>query len=82
VVAKTAYTGRRVLGMLDCLWGLLDEVNDAGLAVSLPPTRQPEFSGLVRAFFFLLEDQPADLEVQLLGVGEEIDIAQRLILAR
>ena len=24
VVAKTAYTGRRVLGMLDCLWGLLE----------------------------------------------------------
>ena len=23
-VARTAYTGRRVLGMLDCLWGLLD----------------------------------------------------------
>jgi predicted choloylglycine hydrolase len=35
VVARTAYTGRRVLGMLDCLWGLLDGVNDAGLAVSL-----------------------------------------------
>ena len=35
VVARTAYGGRRVLGMLDCLWGLLDGVNDAGLAVSL-----------------------------------------------
>ena len=34
-MARTAYTGRRVLGMLDCLWGLLDGVNDAGLAVSL-----------------------------------------------
>jgi hypothetical protein len=29
VVARTAYTGHRVLGMLDCLWGLLDGVNDA-----------------------------------------------------
>ena len=29
VVARTAYTGRRVLGMLDCLWGLLDGVNDS-----------------------------------------------------
>ena len=47
-----------------------------------PPARQPEFSGLVYAFFLLLEDQPADLEVQLLGVGEVIDVAQRLILAR
>ena len=33
-MAKTAYTGRQVLGMLDCLWGLLDGVNDAGLAVT------------------------------------------------
>jgi predicted choloylglycine hydrolase len=42
VVARTAYTGRRVLGMLDCLWGLLDGVNDAGLAVSLTFGGRPE----------------------------------------
>ncbi len=42
VVAKTAYTGRQVLGMLDCLWGLLDGVNDAGLAVSLTFGGRPE----------------------------------------
>ena len=30
VVARTSYAGCRVLGMLDCLWGLLDGVNDAG----------------------------------------------------
>jgi len=42
VVAKTAYTGRRVLGMLDCLWGLLDGINDAGLAVSLTFGGRPE----------------------------------------
>jgi predicted choloylglycine hydrolase len=35
VVYSTAFTGRRVLGMGDCLWGLLDGMNDAGLAVSL-----------------------------------------------
>jgi predicted choloylglycine hydrolase len=35
VIALTAWNGRRVLGMSDCLWGLLDGVNDAGLAVSL-----------------------------------------------
>jgi predicted choloylglycine hydrolase len=35
VVAATALTGRRVLGMSDCLWGLLDGINDAGLAISL-----------------------------------------------
>jgi predicted choloylglycine hydrolase len=41
-VARTAYTGRRVLGMLDCLWGLLDGVNEAGLAVSLAFGGRPQ----------------------------------------
>jgi hypothetical protein len=49
---------------------------------SLPPTRPYGFSGLVCGLFLLLEDQPADLEVQLLGVREVIHVAQRLILAR
>ncbi len=31
----TSWSGRRVLAMTDCLWGALDGVNDAGLAVSL-----------------------------------------------
>ena len=35
IVYLTAWGGRRVIGMSDCLWGLLDGVNDAGLAVSL-----------------------------------------------
>ncbi len=35
VVYSTAWTGRRVIGMSDCLWGLVDGVNDAGLAASL-----------------------------------------------
>lgn len=34
-ILATAWEGRRVIGMSDCLWGLLDGVNDAGLAVSL-----------------------------------------------
>jgi predicted choloylglycine hydrolase len=34
-IASTAWTGRRVIGMTDCLSGLLDGINDAGLAVSL-----------------------------------------------
>ena len=42
VVARTAYTGRRVLGVLDCLWGLLDGVNDGGLAVSLTFGGRPQ----------------------------------------
>jgi predicted choloylglycine hydrolase len=35
LIYETAWTGRRVIGMSDCLWGLLDGVNDAGLAASL-----------------------------------------------
>jgi predicted choloylglycine hydrolase len=35
IVYLTEWSGHRVLGMSDCLWGLLDGVNDAGLAVSL-----------------------------------------------
>ncbi len=35
VIWSTRLLDRRVLGMSDCLWGLLDGMNDAGLAVSL-----------------------------------------------
>jgi predicted choloylglycine hydrolase len=35
VLLRTRWLGRRVLGMSDCLSGLLDGINDAGLAVSL-----------------------------------------------
>jgi predicted choloylglycine hydrolase len=34
-VCRTHWAGRSVLGTGDCLWGLVDGVNDAGLAVSL-----------------------------------------------
>ena len=35
VIRASAFTGRQVIGMSDCLWGLLDGINDAGLVVSL-----------------------------------------------
>lgn len=35
IIWSTRLTERRVIGMSDCLWGLLDGMNDAGLAVSL-----------------------------------------------
>jgi len=35
VIWSTRMTERRVIGMSDCLWGLLDGMNDAGLGVSL-----------------------------------------------
>jgi predicted choloylglycine hydrolase len=42
IVYLTAWTGRRVLGMSDCLWGLLDGINDAGLAISLTFGGRPD----------------------------------------
>ena len=35
VVYSSQYANRRVIGTSDCLWGLLDGMNDDGLAVSL-----------------------------------------------
>jgi predicted choloylglycine hydrolase len=35
VVYSSAFTGRRVIGTSDCLWGLVDGMNDAGLVISL-----------------------------------------------
>jgi predicted choloylglycine hydrolase len=35
VIWSTGWAGRRVIGMSDCLWGLLDGVNEDGLAISL-----------------------------------------------
>ncbi len=35
VIMSTKLNDRRVIGTSDCLWGLLDGMNDAGLAVSL-----------------------------------------------
>ena len=35
IIWSTRMGERRVVGMSDCLWGLLDGMNDAGLAVSL-----------------------------------------------
>lgn len=35
ILLSSAWTGKRVLGMLDSLWGVLDGINEDGLAVSL-----------------------------------------------
>lgn len=35
VVLETKWLGNRVIGMSDCMWGLLDGMNEDGLAVSL-----------------------------------------------
>ena len=35
VILKTAWNGKRVIAMSDCLWGVLDGINEDGLALSL-----------------------------------------------
>ena len=35
IVIKTDWAGSQIIGMSDCLWGLLDGINDQGLVVSL-----------------------------------------------
>lgn len=35
IIIKTDWAGQQIIGMSDCLWGLLDGMNDAGLVVSL-----------------------------------------------
>ena len=35
LILRSRWNGRAVLAMVDCLWGVLDGINDAGLAVSL-----------------------------------------------
>ncbi|HJQ87493.1 MAG TPA: C45 family peptidase [Propionibacteriaceae bacterium] len=58
VVYSSAFTGRRVLGTGDCLCGLLDGMNDGGLAVSLAfggrPGSGPGF-GIPLVVRYLLE---------------------------
>jgi predicted choloylglycine hydrolase len=70
VVARTAYTGRQVIGMLDCLWGLLDGGNDAGLAVSLTFGGRPQVGegfGIPLVIRYVLEVcQTADEAVRVL----------------
>src|SRR6056297_1911382 len=34
-ILSTCWNGRRVIAMSDCLWGVLDGMNDGGLAISL-----------------------------------------------
>jgi predicted choloylglycine hydrolase len=58
VVYSSAFTGRRVIGTSDCLWGLVDGMNDAGLVVSLAfggrPGAGPGF-GIPLVVRYLLE---------------------------
>ncbi len=57
-VLRSELTGRAVLGSSDCLWGLLDGINDAGLAAALAfggrPARGPGF-GITLIVRYVLE---------------------------
>lgn len=58
IVYSTSWTGRRVMGMRDCLWGLLDGINDAGLAASLTFGGRPKVGdgfGIPLVIRYLLE---------------------------
>ena len=48
VVYSSEFTGRRVIGTSDCLWGLLDGMNDDGLVISLTHGGRPELRPRVR----------------------------------
>jgi predicted choloylglycine hydrolase len=69
VVYSTMFDRRRVIGTSDCLWGLLDGMNDSGLAVSLAfggrPGSAPGFAApiVVRYLLEVAGDVPQACEV-------------------
>lgn len=72
-VANTGYLGRRVVGTEDCGWGLLDGVNDAGLAVSLTFGGRPQVGegfGIPLVLRYLLQtcDRVEDAVAALLRI--------------
>jgi predicted choloylglycine hydrolase len=68
-VYRSRWSSRRVMGTGDCLWGLVDGVNDGGLAVSLTfGGRQEVGSGfgvplVIRYVLETCDDVPAGIEV-------------------
>jgi predicted choloylglycine hydrolase len=74
VIASTGYV-RRVAGSSDCLWGLLDGVNDAGLAASLTFGGRPEHGegfGIALVLRYLLET--CETAAQAAGVLERLPV--------
>ena len=82
VVITSLYPGTTVLLARLLLGERLGPMQRAGLLLDAVGVLLVTVQRLVGAFFLLLEDQPAHFQVQLLGVGQVIDVAQRLILAR
>ena len=69
VVCLTHWGERRVIGMSDCLWGLLDGMNDRGLSISLTFGGRPDVGDgfaiplVVRYVLETCDDVPAAREV-------------------
>jgi predicted choloylglycine hydrolase len=73
VVYSTRFDRRRVIGTSDCLWGLLDGMNDSGLVVSLAfggrPGSGPGFAvPLVLRYLLETADTVPEAKAQLLGL--------------
>jgi predicted choloylglycine hydrolase len=84
VVWATSLTGRRVIGVSDCLWGLVDGMNDAGLAVSLAFGGRPavgEGFGIPIVVRYLLEACATVSEVRQRLKGIPIQVSYNLTFA-
>ncbi len=80
VVITSLYPGITVL-LARLLGERLRPMQRAGLLLAAVGVLLVTVQRLVGAFVLLLEDQPAHFQVQLLGVGQVIDVAQRLVLS-
>jgi drug/metabolite transporter (DMT)-like permease len=80
-VITSLYPGITVLLARLLLGERLRPRQRAGLLLAAVGVLLVTVQRLIGAFFLLLEDQPAHFQVQLLGVGQVIDVAQRLVLS-
>ena len=82
-IYSSAFTGRKVIGTGDCLWGLLDGMNDAGLAVSLTfggrPGSGPGFA-IPLVVRYLLEVATSTAEARELLRGLPIAMSYNLTM--
>jgi predicted choloylglycine hydrolase len=81
VIYSSEFTGRRVLGMSDCLWGLVDGMNDAGLAVSVAfggRRGAGEGFGIPLVVRYLLEVAETVAEVRTVLSGLPVNMAYNI----
>jgi predicted choloylglycine hydrolase len=81
VIYSSAFTGRRVLGMSDCLWGLVDGMNDAGLAASVAfggRRGAGEGFGIPLVLRYLLEVAETVADVRTVLTGLPVNMAYNI----